>query len=289
MWFRPGHKQGRRMSNSPAIKIGNQTAFSASLPTVPFDFALSSGFDAFEWFPDRRPSGEGWDESDIDAVTAVYIADSTKARNIRASVHAPWHANPGSAEGLSAIINDMDFALKLKASLLNIHYFGESGARTYANAIAPAIKTARDSGISLSIENTPSSAPGDFNELFGLIRDIYGEDARHVGMCFDMGHANLFGATRNDYIKYFDSLAPHVPIIHMHMHENFGDGDSHLALFTGPSFHNQDGIRMLLERLMKRGFSGSMILEQWPEPNLLLVNARNRLLAMIEGLQVKKN
>jgi hypothetical protein len=67
------------------------------------------------------------------------------------------------------------------------------------------------------------------------------------------------------------------------MHENYGDRDSHLPLFTGPAGENPEGIRGLLERLKVRGFTGSIILEQWPEPRWLLDLARERLSEMLRA------
>jgi hypothetical protein len=72
-----------------------------------------------------------------------------------------------------------------------------------------------------------------------------------------------------------------VPIIHLHLHENHGDRDSHLTLFTGPAGRDPAGLSALLERLARRGFSGSGILEQWPQPPELLVQARDRLLELV--------
>lgn len=46
-------------------------------------------------------------------------------------------------------------------------------------------------------------------------------------MCLDMGHANLFPETRNDYVAYV-RLTSQVPIIHWHAHENFGSADDHI-------------------------------------------------------------
>ena len=40
------------------------------------------------------------------------------------------------------------------------------------------------------------------------------------------------------------------------------------------------GIVGFVERMKRRGFSGSIILEQWPDPPALLVNARDRLIRM---------
>ena len=42
------------------IRIGNQTAFSALTPLEPFEYAVQNGFTAFEWFPDKKETGEGW-------------------------------------------------------------------------------------------------------------------------------------------------------------------------------------------------------------------------------------
>jgi hypothetical protein len=64
------------------------------------------------------------------------------------------------------------------------------------------------------------------------------------------------------------------------MHENYGDSDSHLPLFTGPAGKNVSGISDFISRMNGRGFSGSIILEQWPEPPTLLNEARDRLYTM---------
>src|ERR1035438_3791450 len=105
-------------------------------------------------------------------------------------------------------------------------------------------------------------------------------------MCLDVGHANLCGVTRNDYLRYLDELREQVPIIHVHLHENWGDRDSHLTLFTGPARGDSRGVEGLLSRLEKRHFSGSMILEQWPAPPSLLNMARDRLNPLLANQSV---
>jgi phosphoglucan,water dikinase len=100
-------------------------------------------------------------------------------------------------------------------------------------------------------------------------------------MCLDLGHANLCEATLNDYLKFIDLLDSRVPIIHIHLHENYGDHDSHLPLFTGPAGKNDSGIKGFIERMRRRNFSGCIILEQWPKPPGLLNDARNRLFKII--------
>jgi sugar phosphate isomerase/epimerase len=112
--------------------------------------------------------------------------------------------------------------------------------------------------------------------------------ARSVGLCLDIGHANLFEGTRNDYLGYLDRLSARVPIVHVHAHENRGDHDSHMTLFTGPAGENPLGIEGLVRRLIERSYSGSIIFEQWPRPASLLATARNRLRAIIEVAQSGK-
>jgi sugar phosphate isomerase/epimerase len=199
------------------------------------------------------------------------------------SVHAPWHANPLRAENGNMLHGCLGFALETGAALLNIHIYAEEGIGAYARAILPLIRRTAGAGLKLSVENTTLAPPEDFNMLFSALRRLRGVKTGHVGMCLDIGHANLCPSTRNDYLGFVDRLDPLVPIIHLHMHENYGDRDSHLPLFTGPAGENPEGIRGLLERLKVRGFTGSIILEQWPEPRWLLDLARERLSEMLRA------
>jgi sugar phosphate isomerase/epimerase len=269
------------------VRIGNQTAFYARTPTEPFEYAIDRGFDAFEWFPDRKESGEGWDLGDLDAGARRDIKDKALAHDISMSLHAPWQANPVRAGSGEMLEGYMDFALEIGASLLNIHLYAEEGIGAYVNAALPLIKRTAGSGLKLSIENTPLTTPEDFNSLFSLLRGMRGGmrglKTGHMGMCLDVGHANLCPSTLNDYLGFVDRLDPGVPIIHLHMHENYGDRDSHLPLFTGPAGQDPEGMRRLMGRLKKRGFTGSIILEQWPEPRWLLDRARETLLAMLSA------
>ncbi len=261
------------------IYVGNQTSWWSKSPLEPFEYAVAHAFDAFEWFPDKKPEA-GWDETDLDPRTRHQIRETARDRGMRVSVHARWRANPLSAEGLPVIETDLELARDLGAALLNIHLFHEQGLAAFTTAILPLIRQTAEAGLQLALENTPYHSPEQFNELFARLQSLAGVPTNHVGMCFDLGHANLCSATLNDYLAFYDRLAPQVPIIHLHLHENWGDGDSHLPLFTGPAARDDAGIRGLLARLARRGFSGSAILEQWPSPPSLLDQARERLLLL---------
>ncbi len=100
------------------IRIGNQTASSAPALGMPFDFAVAHGFDAFEWFPDRKETGTGWAEADLTGEQRTSIRNRALAHDIRLSVHAPWWANPLNPEGLEILFKNIDFAQDIGASAL---------------------------------------------------------------------------------------------------------------------------------------------------------------------------
>jgi len=58
-------------------------------------------------------------------------------------------------------------------------------------------------------------------ELMGMTEEIEG-----IGMTFDFGHANTVGKV-NDFLKYVDKAS------HIHIHDNHGESDEHLALKAG--------------------------------------------------------
>jgi sugar phosphate isomerase/epimerase len=262
------------------IRIGNQTAFSAATIEEPFQYATDNGFDAFEWFPDRNKSGEGWDVRELDADRRTHIRNTARKHDIMLSVHVSLLANPLDIETHGIIMKDIRFAQDIGAELVNIHLSVHCGIDDYVEAIIPVIRQIKKAGLKISIENTPLTTPEDFNRLFTALHDMKIMGKGHVGMCLDVGHANLCNATHNDYLNFVDRLNRHVPIIHIHMHENYGDYDAHFPVFTGPAGASDEGIKGLIHRLKKRKFSSSVILEQWPEPPSLLNNARDGLLGL---------
>ncbi|MEO5356033.1 MAG: sugar phosphate isomerase/epimerase [Nitrospirae bacterium YQR-1] len=268
------------------IRIGNQTAFSSQSPETPFNYAIEHSFDSFEWFPDKKDYGQGWLEHEITGLQRCEIRTKALMHGIELSVHAPVTFNPLSNDGAERFATTLDFALDIGATLINIHMFTEQGIQAFAQAVIPLIELTAKHGLKLSIENTTTTAPWDFNEFFTVLSMCKSISTKHVGMCLDIGHANVFYDTRNNFIKYIDSLLETVPIIHLHIHENYGDVDSHLAIFTGPSSENPLGMKCFIKRLKKRNFTGMMVLEQWPVPPSILIAGRNRLLELINDSTV---
>jgi sugar phosphate isomerase/epimerase len=179
----------------------------------PFEYAVAEGFDAFEWFPDKRESGAGWTESDIAEEQRAFIKKTALAHDIRLSVHAPWQANPLRPESRDIFLKDIAFAQDIGASLINIHLYTDEGIASYVQAIIPLMKDLAKAGIKLSIENTPITGPQDFNEMFRQLRDFGSMDTAHVGMCLDLGHANLCEATLNETMETMTATCPCSPVL----------------------------------------------------------------------------
>ncbi|WP_092162696.1 sugar phosphate isomerase/epimerase family protein [Maridesulfovibrio ferrireducens] len=79
----------------------------------------------------------------------------------------------------------------------------------------------------LCLENTYEYDPGP---LLRIVEDL---DRDNVGICFDAGHWHAFskGSEKNDFDFWFDSFAPYLR--HLHLHDNNGVKDEHLALGHG--------------------------------------------------------
>ncbi len=97
------------MTETPHIRIGNQTAFSSPSLTAPFIYAIINKFDAFEWFPDVKESGKGWTEQDIGKKTRTIIRQLAEKHDITLSVHAPWQANPLEKKSFEVLFRNRYF------------------------------------------------------------------------------------------------------------------------------------------------------------------------------------
>lgn len=272
------------MSN---IRIGNQTAYSARSVLEPFEFAMVNGFTAFEFFPDRGHAGTGgWAEDDLDDSARRTIRQAAKEHDVELTVHAPLAFAPVDNPEDGRLYSTVEFAHDIGATLVNLHLDIGRGAARFVEALAPTLLATAEANLKLAIENTVWTGPQDFNAAFATLRERGDLPTAHAAMCFDLGHANLFGATQNNYWSFLDALSPEVRISHLHLHENLGDRDSHLPLFTGPSRNNATGIAGMLNRVRQRGFDGCAILEQWPQPPSLLVNARDGLVNLLHAAGV---
>ncbi len=269
------------MARTTRFFIGNQTAFSAPVAD-PFGFALDHDFAAFEFFPGGGPRGQGWAAEDVTAPERARFGAAARTQGLRLSVHAGLAASLFEEAGRARLARDIELARDLGARVVNIHFPSHDDLEANGRAVLALADQLGPLGITLALENTVSVGPDDLNRFFARLPGRAGRRTRDIGLCLDIGHANLYQGTHNDYLGFLDRLGPHVPIVHAHLHENWGDADQHLPLFTGPAKRDPSGPAGLLHRLGQRSFRGSLILEQWPTPPTLLVEARDRLRGMQE-------
>lgn len=81
----------------------------------------------------------------------------------------------------------------------------------------------KDEGRQLVLENVYEHSPEDILILFENLRN------QDVGFCLDVGHMTVFG--RSPVEKWLETLGPYLK--QLHLHDNFGDRDDHLALGSG--------------------------------------------------------
>ena len=107
------------MSETMRIRIGNQSSFSSKPIIRPFEYAAAQGFDAFEWFPDKKESGEGWTEEDMTKETRSLIRETARAKDIALSVHMSNLTDPLKPWACGLFTKDIGFARDIGAVLFN--------------------------------------------------------------------------------------------------------------------------------------------------------------------------
>src|SRR5260221_231482 len=95
----PARRMPSPLKSPLPLRVGHPSAVSPSPLTLPFDCAVQHGFDAFEWFPDKRPDGVGWVMADMTPPLRQYLRGRARDAGISLSVHAPIHAEPVRANG----------------------------------------------------------------------------------------------------------------------------------------------------------------------------------------------
>jgi sugar phosphate isomerase/epimerase len=108
-------------------------------------------------------------------------------------------------------------------------------------------------GVSVMLENVHETDPELFLEVLGRV------GAPNLQVCFDVGH--LLAFSTGDFPHWLETLAP--VIGHLHLHDNQGDHDSHLALGAG-----RVPLRETLSYLAGRGRRPLITLEPHQEGGL---------------------
>ena len=182
--------------------------------------------------------------------------------SLKYSVHSPFMdvniaalQEKSRTNSIEQIKGSIDLANEINAEAVVVHpglatflankYFLDT-VYEYANeSIKELGDYGKDLGVLVTIENMPTfdgmiyKDIGDLHELLVSL-DMY--------MTLDVGHANHAGYAPDGMI--FDSIK------HVHMHDNFGDDDAHLAFGEGSI-----DLKGIVNRLEEKNYDGIYIIE----------------------------
>lgn len=167
------------------------------------------------------------------------VIETLSSTNLSATVHAPYgDLNPAAINDpiWRETVRQLTECIRLSAEItdrVTIHpgYLSCTGKlvpektwQLQKEAMREVGKAATEYGVVACLENMPDIH--DFlcrypEEISGIIEEIEG-----VSMTIDFGHANTMGKV-NDFIKVIPSAS------HIHIHDNHGKSDEHLAIGDG--------------------------------------------------------
>ncbi len=189
-------------------------------------------------------------------------ADILESYNLKYSIHSPFMdvniaalQDKSRLNSIKQIKDSIDLANKINAEAVVIHpglapflankYFLDKVYETANNSIKELGEYGRDLGVMATIENMPTFDGMLYNNMGDLHNLLTSLD---MSMTLDIGHANHSGHSPDQMI--FDSIK------HIHIHDNFGDDDAHLALGEGSI-----ELKYIVDSLEEKNYDGIYIIE----------------------------
>ncbi len=179
---------------------------------------------------------------DLDLLTGARltaVARTLEAAGCRPTVHAPFFdLSPGAMEPrvrqltFERLTQALQAAETLGAQLMVVHpgydrWRYPNLAATWvdhaAATLTPLLVQAEQGDCRLALENIYEESP---TTLLALVERLA---SPWFGHCFDIGHWRLFGRTSQD--AWLTAIAPR--LLHLHLHDNFGESDEHLPVGAG--------------------------------------------------------
>ena len=189
-------------------------------------------------------------------------ADILESYNLKYSIHSPFMdvniaalQDKSRLNSLKQIKDSINLANKINAEAVVIHpglapflankYFLDKVYERANNSIKELGEYGRDLGVLATIENMPTFDGMLYNNMGDLHNLLTSLD---MSMTLDIGHANHSGYSPDQMI--FDSIK------HIHIHDNFGDEDAHLALGEGSI-----ELKYIVNNLEEKNYDGIYIIE----------------------------
>ena len=189
-------------------------------------------------------------------------SDILESYNLKYTIHAPFMdvniaalQEKSRANSIKQIKDSIDLANEIDAKAVVVHpglasflankYFLDKVYRFADESIAEIGKYGRDLGVITTVENMPKFESMIYQDIKALNDLVVSLD---MGMTLDIGHANHMGYAPDEMI--FDSIK------HVHVHDNFGDDDAHLAFGEGSI-----DLKGIINNLESKNYDGIYIIE----------------------------
>ncbi|MCD5412043.1 sugar phosphate isomerase/epimerase [Thermodesulfovibrionales bacterium] len=179
-------------------------------------------------------------------IDCVHLSDYTRSDIEPYAIHLPYEDIPLTSpdedirrQSVKRIVEELEKAHSKKVKLAVLHI--ERGydispkipinekANHFKMAAGSILEIAGNLGIKIALENNgfAKDSFSDPDEILMVIEDL-ATNYNNVGICFDTGHANIYASdSGKDLTAVFQKLKRHT--IHVHLHENHGTIDEHLA------------------------------------------------------------
>ncbi len=188
--------------------------------------------------------------------------DILECFNLKYSIHSPFmDVNIASLQdqsrlnAIDQIKSSIDFANKIDGEAVVVHpgtipflankYFRNKVIDTSNKSMIELGKYGEDLGVLTTFENMPIFDNMIYSNIEKLNEILINNN---LSMTLDIGHAKQARYSVDE--MYFDSIK------HVHIHDNFGDDDSHLALGEGSINLNH-----IVDTLKKNNYNGIYIIE----------------------------
>jgi sugar phosphate isomerase/epimerase len=206
------------------------------------------------------------DESFLLKVTSLRRALDKAGLKVE-QIHGPWQYPPKDstdderAERFEKMTKAMVIARYLGAKYMAVHPLMPYGANSPENPegvyeinrqfFAALANVGKNLGVTVCLENMPFNKHPihSTEQICALVRDI---DHPNLKVCFDTGHANCIGEGISESVKLIGKELLKI----IHVHDNYGDKDSHNAPYDGTVDWSE-----FIEALYEIGYDGVMNLE----------------------------
>ena len=217
----------------------------------------------------RQVAGLGFESVDLRPFAFVgesgrkqLASSGLEVRCVAASAGVHEDLSLESADGavVNAALRQLDIALEYAAALgAGTAYIvpgeeamGDLGR--YAAALGEAAGLAQQRGLRLAVEHFPGRALPTVAETLDLLAEI---DHPNLYLLFDLGHAQM---SNEDPVEAIEAAGPRLGYVHLD--DNNGVDDSHLALLDGVL--TRQTLRRTLSALPSVGYGGPVSLELNP-------------------------